>query len=71
MDTVSKVLAIHEIDSDIDSEDIPSNGIVSCVVIPYSELDDETLEILFSQRPDWVMEKRSDWVKEHYPNLIH
>ena len=46
-------------------------GIVSCEVIPYEDLDDETLEILYEHSPDFVMEKRPDWIQKHHPESVN
>lgn len=66
-----KTLAVEFIGTITDETDIPENGIVSCEVIPIEELDDETLELMFVQSPEWVMEFRPDWVKQHKHNQIH
>lgn len=47
----------------------------SCIIehnlIKLNELKDEQLEKIFSYNPDWVIEFRSDWVKERYPNIFN
>jgi hypothetical protein len=48
-----------------------ADGVISCEIIPYAELDDDTLEVLYEQSPEFVMEKRPDWIKEHYPNHVN
>lgn len=45
-------------------------GVISCEIVAYEDLDDDTLEILFEQSPDFVMEKRPDWVKKHHPESV-
>lgn len=45
-------------------------GVISCEIVPFDELDDDTLQMLYNQSPDWVIEHRPDWVKIHYPNSI-
>lgn len=46
-------------------------GVISSRFIPYEELDDETLQMLYEQSPDFVMEKRPDWIQKHYPNHVN
>lgn len=46
-------------------------GVISSRFVPFEELDDETLQMLYEQSPDFVMEKRPDWVKVHYPTHVN
>lgn len=47
------------------------NGVISCEEIAYADLDDATLELLYEQSPDFVMEKRPDWIQKHKPLAVN
>ena len=71
MASTTKVIAVELLEENIDKKDIPANGIVSSQFIPYSEMDDELLTLLWEQSPDIVIEHRPDWVLKHYPNSLN
>ena len=71
-----KVLGVGEADHDYSEEELEklsktNGGIVSSKFIPFNELDDETLGIIFESSPDWIIEHRPDWVKLHHPELMN
>ena len=84
MDTavIPYVMSFHE-DYFLFREDIPLQADTTQYAIPYravgnklrevayKDLSDEDLEFLFTQSPDFVIEKRPDWVKKHYPNKLN
>lgn len=69
--THTTVVAVEALDETIDRKDVPANGIISSQFILFTEMDDETLQILYEQSPELVMEKRPDWIKKHYPNTAN
>lgn len=71
MASTTKVIAVELIDEDIDKKDIPADGIISSKFIPYSEMDDELLSLLWEQSPDVVMEHRPDWVLRNHPKAVN
>ena len=67
MASITRVIGVE----DLGEAEFGQNGVVSCQIIPYDQLSDEDLEILYEQSPDWVIEKRPDWVKQHYPTALN
>lgn len=66
----SKVIAVENLGK-IDSSDIPKSGIIDSRFILFSEMDDETLHLLYENGKELIIEKRPDWVKKHYPKEIN
>lgn len=74
-------LNIKQIDEDDLTEeelenllDPNSNGILSHKVIPYNELDDETLEDMFQYNKDnieWLIKIRPDFIQRCHPEILN
>lgn len=65
------VLAVEPVDMDIDQDDIPDSGIVSHRFILFKDLADDDLECLYAQSPEFVLEKRPDFVARKHPEHLH
>ena len=47
-------------------------GVISCKVVPFAEVDDETLAGIYEYSgPGWIIEHRPDWIKRFHPEHIN
>lgn len=54
--------------------DVNNNGILSCRIIPYAQLNDETLETIFQYSKDnveWLLKTRPDFVQRKHSDILN
>lgn len=67
---MTKVLGVTELDEEV-PDTIPADGVISSEFVLFKDLSDDVLEMIYENDPQWVMEKRPDYIQRIHPNKVN